>query len=226
MNMKNQIFMTAALLGMGLMTILPWCENEILIAEAATTMAQETAFVEVLPEEPETKDETQTVTADSSAAGKYQKPYREGLAAYITSVNPTVTKEEALSMADAILAQSEVYGVDEKLILAIAHTESTYYSDAVSCADCKGLMQTGDHLAEEAGYEPDALFDPKVSIAVGTSYISEQIDNFDGDLSLALTAYNQGPSTVYEGNYDTTYAETTMERVESIETFLFSEGYK
>ena len=45
--------------------------------------------------------------------------------------------------------------------MAIAQNESTYYSDAVSCEDFKGLMQTGDGLAENAGYDPSQLFNPK-----------------------------------------------------------------
>jgi len=151
--------------------------------------------------------------------------YREGLAAYIVSVNQTVTEDDALDMVDCMLEQAAQHHMDEKLIMAIAHTESTYYSDAVSSADYKGLMQTGDVLAEEAGYSPDSLFDPEVSIAVGAEYISDQLETFDQDVSLALTAYNQGPGAVQLGNYSTGYADLTLERVENIETFLLEEGY-
>jgi len=133
--------------------------------------------------------------------------------------------DDALDMVDCMLEQAAQYHMDEKLIMAIAHTESTFYSDAVSYADYKGLMQTGDVLAEEAGYSPDALFDPEVSIAVGTEYICDQLESFDQDVCLALTAYNQGPGAVYGGTYDTDYAELTMRRVENIKTFLSQGGY-
>ncbi len=155
---------------------------------------------------------------------KETKEYREGLAAYIQSVNNQVTDEEAGTMVDSILDCSEQYGVDDKLVMAVAHTESTYYSDAVSTADYKGLMQTGDVLAEEAGYEPEDLFEPEISITVGTGYIDEQMETF-GDTRLALTAYNQGAGTVYSGCYDTAYADVTMERAADIEVFLEKNGY-
>ena len=68
---------------------------------------------------------------------------------------------------------------------AIAQNESCYYSDAVSCEDFKGLMQTGDGLARNAGYDPQELFNPAVSIKVGARYISMKLDEF-GDVSLEM----------------------------------------
>ena len=215
MNMKKKFLTAAILMVMTASMMLP--------AEVATAEAQEPVFVEVQPVEPQS-EELQKL-AEVETAEEPQPSYRNGLAAYITSVNETVTEADALDMVDCILAEAESNGIDEKLILAVAHTESTYYSDAVSCADYKGLMQTGDVLAEEAGYSPEALFDPEVSIAVGADYISQQMDAFDDDVELALTAYNQGPGTIYDGTYDTDYAEITMERVENIETFLLEGGY-
>ena len=150
--------------------------------------------------------------------------YREGLAAYITSVNQSLSDTEAEKLVDSILHSAEKYDVDEKLVMAIAHTESTYYSDAVSCADFKGLMQTSDLLAKEAGYGADELFDPAVSIDVGTSYIDEKLDEF-GDTRLALTAYNQGAGTVYSGKYSTGYADLAMARMDAMEAFLHENGY-
>ncbi len=150
--------------------------------------------------------------------------YRDGLAAYIQSVNDNVTNVEAGEIVDSIMTSAEKYDVDEKLVMAIAQTESTYYRDAVSCADYKGLMQTGDVLAEEAGYTPQQLFEPEVSIDVGTSYIDEKLDEF-GDTRLALTAYNQGAGTVYSGEYSTDYADLAMDRMEAVEDFLTENGY-
>ena len=150
--------------------------------------------------------------------------YRDGLAAYITSVNETVSSQEATDIVDSVLDSAEKYDVDEKLVMAIVHTESTYYTDAVSYADFKGLMQTSDLLAREAGYTPKQLFYPEVSIDVGTSYINEKLEEF-GDTRLALTAYNQGAGTVYSGEYSTDYADQAMERIENMEDFLVENGY-
>ena len=135
-----------------------------------------------------------------------------------------MSNAEAEEIVDSVMECADKYDVDEKLVMAIAHTESTYYSDAVSCADYKGLMQTGDILAEEAGYTPQQLFDPAVSIDVGTSYIDEKLEEF-GDTRLALTAYNQGAGTVYSGEYSTDYADLAMARMRAVETFLTENGY-
>lgn len=150
--------------------------------------------------------------------------YRDGLAAYITSVNGSVSDEEAAEIVSSVIDSAEKYDVDEKLVMAIAHTESTYYPDAVSHADFKGIMQTSDLLAREAGYSADELFDPSVSIDIGTSYIDEKLDEF-GDTRLALTAYNQGAGTVYSGRYSTGYADLAMARMEAMEAFLHENGY-
>ena len=213
--MKKQAVLAVMFAGIGVSMILPQGDREILAAEAEIKTIQEPVQVTV-----QEKEET-----EEAVPAEPEHTYEEGMAAYITSVNETVTETEAMTMAGCMLEQAEKRDIDANLLLAVAHTESTYYSDAVSCADYKGLMQTGDALAEEAGYSPESLFDPEVSIEVGAGYIEDQLENFDNDVCLALTAYNQGPGTVYEGSYDTGYAEVTMKRVERIESFLRKGGY-
>ncbi len=83
-------------------------------------------------------------------------------------------------------------------------------------------MQTGDILAESAGYTPESLFNPDISIKVGASYIKDKLEEF-GDTRLALTAYNQG--SVHSGNYSTDYADLTLRRAEDMENFLKEHGY-
>ncbi len=136
----------------------------------------------------------------ATAVNNQDEEYIEGLSAYIRHVNRNVTEGEADQMAENFVKYADQYGVDEKIVMAIAQNESTYYSDAVSCEDFKGLMQTGDGLAENAGYDPSQLFNPEVSIKVGARYLSIKMEEF-GDVRLALTAYNQGSGSVHSGNY-------------------------
>lgn len=145
--------------------------------------------------------------------------YRNSLASYICHVNNSIGEDAATELVDSIIESSEKYDVDETLVMAIAQTESCYESDAVSSVGCKGVMQTSDVLAEEAGYDGSQLFDPEVSIDVGTSYIKDKLDEF-GDVALALTAYNQGAGTVYSGNYDLGYADLTISRIDEIEEYI------
>ena len=78
----------------------------------------------------------------TSAIKESEENYLEGLAAYIRHVNGNVGESEALDMAEHFVKYAEEYNVDEKIVMAIAQNESTYYKDAVSCEDFKGLMQT------------------------------------------------------------------------------------
>lgn len=150
--------------------------------------------------------------------------YIEGLAAYIHMINRNVTEVKAKDMARCFVKYAKEYQVDEKLVMAIAHNESTFYDDAVSCENFKGLMQTGDGLARNAGYSPDQLFDYEVSIKVGARYFSIKMDEF-GDASLALTAYNQGSGSVHSGNYTTGYAQKAISRASEIENYVKQNGY-
>ncbi len=232
MNMKKYMVLATMTMGIWFFIALPQSGEEIFAVEAVTEAVQAPIHVEVCEEEEAAQTETVQPAAEFTGEQatvpeeeSEDNTYREGLAAYITSVNDTVSTGDALNMVDCMIEQAETYDIDEKLILAVAHTESTYYSDAVSYADYKGLMQTGDVLAEEAGYDPKELFNPEVSIEVGAAYISNQLETFDDDVSLALTAYNQGPGAVYDGTYDTEYAEMTMQRVGTIEDFLSTGGY-
>lgn len=160
----------------------------------------------------------------TSAIKESEENYLEGLAAYIRHVNGNVGESEALDMAEHFVKYAEEYNVDEKIVMAIAQNESTYYKDAVSCEDFKGLMQTGDGLARNAGYDPSQLFEPEISIKVGARYLRIKMDEF-GDVRLALTAYNQGSGSVHSGSYSTGYADLAMQRAETVETYLEENGY-
>ena len=162
--------------------------------------------------------------AAQAVAIRQQEKYQDGLSEYIRHVNHAVSETEADAMAESFIEYARQYDVDEKIVMAVAQTESAYCADAVSCADFKGLMQTGDYLAESAGHTPSELFDPEISIKVGASYIRDKIEEF-GDIRLALTAYNQGSGSVHSGNYSTGYAELTMERAQALEEFLRGRGY-
>jgi len=98
-----------------------------------------------------------------------------------------------------IIQASDKYHVDPALIYAIAVQESGGDPAAVSPRGAKGIMQLMDNTAEFLGVTDS--FDPQKNIDGGVKYIRQLLDRFDGDLELALAAYNAGPGTVekYEG---------------------------
>ena len=101
----------------------------------------------------------------------------------------------------AIDRWSRTYGVDPKLARAVAWMESGFQQDVVSSAGAIGVMQ----LLPETWEWVDTLLLGEVTsrtyegnIRAGVRYLRWQLDQFDGDVKLALAGYYQGARAVRE----------------------------
>ena len=103
----------------------------------------------------------------------------------------SASMDEILSTVDKY---SSKYGVDKNLVLAIIKNESNFDPNVVSSAGAKGLMQLMDFNSEEYGVTNP--FDIDQNINAGVQHIKEYLDLYDGNIELALMAYNAGPGTV------------------------------
>lgn len=92
------------------------------------------------------------------------------------------------------LEAAEKYQVDINLLKAIAKTESNFDPSATSSSGAMGVMQLMPFVAEELGIS-DA-YDAHDNIMGGASVIASHLEKYDGDLSLALAAYNAGSGAV------------------------------
>ncbi|MCD4715630.1 MAG: lytic transglycosylase domain-containing protein [Desulfobacterales bacterium] len=98
-----------------------------------------------------------------------------------------------------ILKAANRFQVDPALVKAIIMAESGYDPRAISKVGAKGLMQLMPATAEELGVED--IFNPKHNINAGVGYFKKLLNRFDGDIKLALAAYNAGTGKVrqYQG---------------------------
>ncbi len=97
--------------------------------------------------------------------------------------------------------------VDPLLLYAIMHQESTFKRSAISPKGARGLMQLMPGTAMRFGVRN--IFDPRQNIEGGARYMRFLLDQFDGDVPLALAGYNAGEGAVMKyGNNIPPYAET------------------
>lgn len=105
-----------------------------------------------------------------------------------------------------ILSASEKHNVPPELIAAIIHAESNFNPNAKSYARAKGLMQINPPTQKFLGLKNP--FDPHQNVDAGTKYLSYLLDKFDGQLKLAIAAYNAGPGAVNKHKGIPPYKET------------------
>lgn len=126
---------------------------------------------------------------------------------------------------------SSAFGVPLPLLKAIAFVESRFNPVAVSPANAIGLMQiipaTGKEIFRELGipFSVELLFDPEMSARAGAYYVRKLKDTF-GSWTLAIAAYNAGPSSVSSwlnnfGRYYCSQPEIFIERIPFRQTRLY-----
>jgi soluble lytic murein transglycosylase len=102
-----------------------------------------------------------------------------------------------------IRAQSRVNGLDPAWVAGETRAESAFMANARSSADARGLMQllpgTGALTARRLGLAwqgGESLYEPNTNITLGTAYLRQMLDRYNGFPYLAIAAYNAGPAPV------------------------------
>lgn len=120
--------------------------------------------------------------------------------------DPRLRREQFLKLgypqAFTSLFQAEAnrYGIHISLLRSLTRQESAFNLQAVSTSNALGLMQmippTAQEVSKKLGLKvelPDDMFRPEVNIPMGSFYVSQMLDQFQGNVPFALAAYNAGP---------------------------------
>jgi len=122
---------------------------------------------------------------------------------YLASRNTGLIREETDALARTLVAEARRHELDLALVMAVMHVESRFHNFAISPAGAVGLMQilpsTGEELARREGVPwrgSQTLLEPSTNVRLGTAYLRELLDRYNGDVWAALAAYNWGPGHV------------------------------
>jgi soluble lytic murein transglycosylase-like protein len=150
----------------------------------------------------------------SAHADIYQTVTDEGTVVYTNlshSGSKTIAKEKAIeqkstprtpkdknhgigAFQDIAEEKAMKHNVDPKLVKAVINAESNWNPKAVSQKGALGMMQLMPKTASDMGVGNP--LNAEENIEGGVKYLRWLIDRFRGNLSLAIAAYNAGPSTV------------------------------
>lgn len=117
----------------------------------------------------------------------------------MVSVKYNYENDKNIAWEQIIEEASKVYGVEKALIWAVIKVESNFIAYAISHKGAVGAMQIMPETQKELG-----LLNPvnaKDNVFAGTKYLKQQLELFNGDIALALAAYNAGAGNVqkYKG---------------------------
>jgi soluble lytic murein transglycosylase-like protein len=110
------------------------------------------------------------------------------------------------TLSDQIARSAKAFDLDEALIKAVIKVESNYDPKAVSARGAQGMMQLIPATAREM--QVNDPFNAADNIRGGSRYLRQMLDQFGGNLELALAAYNAGPGNVRRYGGVPPFAET------------------
>ncbi|HBI62841.1 MAG TPA: lytic transglycosylase [Lachnospiraceae bacterium] len=195
------------------------------------TRLTQTSFKDVLKQEKEAqetesseKPSKETASAQKSDA-LYKDPVTGKEVVYVdvaqnntstekTSSSSNTTPVDAMKKTkydEYFKKAAKQYGVSESLLKAIAKAESNFNPNDVSSAGAIGIMQLMPETAKGLGVTNP--YDPEQNIMGGAKCIAQKLKEFNGDVRLALAAYNAGSGAVKRNGGVPSYCKSYISKV-------------
>lgn len=174
-----------------------------------------------------TEPEVENTTAEDSTSKifLYKEPITGRVVVYedvakVSNTEKTTSSQKTAETADSMRKTkydtyfkeaAKKYNVSESLLKAIAKAESNFNPNDVSSSGAMGIMQLMPETAKSLGVK-DA-FDPEQNIMGGAKCIAQKLKEFNGDVSLALAAYNAGSGAVKRNGGVPSYCKSYVSKV-------------
>lgn len=136
---------------------------------------------------------------------------------YLKERSPGSSSSGDGSIRAIISRHAATFRLDEALVRAVIKAESGYNPRAVSKKGALGLMQLMPDTARLL--KVSNPLDAEENIRGGSRYLRLMLDEFNGNLDLALAAYNAGPNAVRRHGGIPPYAETRT-YVDRVKTYM------
>lgn len=101
-------------------------------------------------------------------------------------------------LAEDIYDMAQEANIDPEIAFGLVRAESSFKNTSTSRVGAIGLTQLMPATAKwlEPGITNQELRNPETNLRIGFKYLKDLIEKYDGNVDLALTAYNRGPGTV------------------------------